>query len=286
MTNSAAILQLPLDSGRSVRLGAESGAGSAFLRTLASVLQLECRECEDLSGCRAVLASQTPSASKFVRCRRMMRSGENLVVYPMIRKHRRESEALQLRALLCGAVALEMLYRPGSFALMHGTLLEERDGGILLFGTSGIGKSTTRNRYIAEGGVSVADDAVLCYTENGEFYARRLPTWSDWFANGSTSRTYPVSESIKIKDMLWLSRGSERQEIVSTSYGKWHAQLMSALVLHCHTIMRSFSNTEAETLMNTMWEFILKLDAKFPPRTLQAHLDYPLMPTLLTGVTK
>ena len=211
MTKSAAILQLPLDSGRSVRLGAESGAGSAFLRTLASVLQLECCETADLSGCRAVLASQTPSASKFVRCRRMMRSGEKLVVYPVVRNHpRRESEALQLRALLCGAVALEMLYRPGNFALMHGTLLEEPDGGILLFGTSGIGKSTTRNRYIAEGGVSVADDAVLCYTENGEFFARRLPTWSDWFANGSTSRTYPVSESscpnskLKFWGTIWM----------------------------------------------------------------------------------
>ena len=155
-----------------------------------------------------------------------------------------------------------------------------------LFCESGIGKSTTRNRWIEEGGTSIADDALLCFRNGDEFYARCLPTWSDWFNNGSSSRRYPINEPRRIKSVLWLSRGKERQYTTSVAPAIWHAQLMSAMTLFSFAAMRRFTQDEKSVYLDHIWNFICQLDKQFAPRGLFAHLDFPLKPTLAEEFSK
>ena len=277
MSNGILTLNLPLDSVRQVALGAQDSAAEGFLRTLAEVLQLE-TSVKSADQCRAILAGEPFAGKTAMAYRKLLRKDHRLKVVPVAgTQPQREKESMQLRALLCGGVTLEMLENPGNFALMHGTLLEDPAlGGIVLFGVSGIGKSTTRRRFIAEGGVSIADDALLLFAENGGVFARRLPTWSDWFANGSASRRYPVNEVIKVKTMLCLGRGKDIQEIVAITPAAFHGQLLGAMLLHCQSALHLLRRDEQQLLVSSCWNFVRQLDGFFPHRALLAHLDYPL----------
>ena len=239
-------LRVPLGSCRSVWLGAEQGNAAAFLHTLADVLAVKCENLNDGTECRAVLSSvRLPAGENGPQFRKVIRESRCFKVFPLINDFADyEQQAVLLRFLFCGAVTLENLYAPGDFILFHGSLLEDGKDAVLLFGESGIGKSTTRSRWLEEGGTSVADDALLCFRDGDEFYARCLPTWSDWFKNGSSSRRYPVSEPRRIKSILWLSRGKESQYVSSVPSAVWHAQLMSAMVLHSNYAMRYFTQDE------------------------------------------
>ncbi|MEG2075543.1 MAG: hypothetical protein RRY34_03480, partial [Victivallaceae bacterium] len=63
----------------------------------------------------------------------------------------------------------------GGCVPVHGALL---DGGILLFGQSGMGKTTACSRLAAAGWSVEADDAFLLWWHDGVIQAEALPTWS------------------------------------------------------------------------------------------------------------
>ena len=285
---SSATLRIPLDKFRSVLIGAEQGMAAGFLHTLADVLTLQCQDTDDSAQCRAVLASdRLPAGERGPQFRKVVRETEYFKVFPLINgvaDH--EQQAVLMRFLFCGAITLENLHFPGDFALFHGSLLEDGKDAVLLFGESGIGKSTTRNRWIEEGGSSVADDAMLCFFDGDQLYARPLPTWSDWFKNGSSSRRYPINEPRKIKGVLWLSRGRDSQYIAPVQPAVWHAQMMSAMALHSNYAMRYFTQEEKSAYLEHIWNFICKIDEIFQPRGLFAHLDFPLKTTLAQEFSK
>ena len=281
--NITAYLEIPLDRTGSVFLGAEQGEPDEFLHTLGDVLGLECRAADGYAPfCRAILRSENmPYGKNLPKYRKVIRDNGCFNVYPVANGLPvREREAVLLRFMLCGAITMEMLYAPGNFAVFHGSILECGEESILLFGESGIGKSTTRRRWLSEGGSSTSDDAMLCFFDGNDLYARCLPTWSDWSMNGSFSRRYPAAEPRRIKSILWLSRGKESQYISQIPPAVWHAQMMSALMVHAISPVRRFSDTEKTQYLNNIWNFICKVDKKFAPRGLFAHLDFPLKPTL------
>lgn len=278
-----ATLRVQLNPFRSVLIGAEQGMAAGFLHTLADVLMLKCEDSSDSAGCRAVLLSnRLPAPKRGPQFRKVVREAEHFNVFPLVNDFAdHEQQAVLLRFLFCGAITLENLLSPGEFSLFHGSMLEDGSDAVLLFGESGIGKSTTRRRWIEEGGSSAADDAMLCFFDGDQLYARPLPTWSDWFKNGSSSRRYPINEPRKIKSVLWLSRGEDSQYIAPVQPAVWHAQMMSAMALHSNYAMRYFTQDEKSAYLEHIWNFICKIDKTFPQRGLFAHLDFSLKDTLL-----
>ena len=87
-------------------------------------------------------------------------------------------EAFLLRECIYAAITFESLFNQREITLFHGTFLEENaKEGILLFGESGIGKSTTRKRWMDENGTCIADDAQILIKELDQYFIRPLPTW-------------------------------------------------------------------------------------------------------------
>ena len=281
--NVKTFLEIPLDNTRRVALGAEQGEPEEFLHTLGDVLGIQCRAAEECAAlCRSVLRSENmPYGKNLPMHRKVVREDGFFNVYPVANGFPlKEREAMLLRFMVSGAITMESLYSPGEFAIFHGSMLEYGNDAILLFGESGVGKSTTRSRWLEEGGTSFSDDAMLCFFDGNDFYARCLPTWSDWSMNGSSSRSYPVVSPRRVKSILWLSRGKESQYISPVPPAVWHAQMMSAMVVHSISPMRRFSEQEKARYLDNIWSFICKLDKKFQQRGLHANLNYPLMETL------
>lgn len=117
--------------------------------------------------------------------------------------------------------------------LIHGALLELPGGqdGVILFGDSGLGKSTSAKRYEAQGGCAPADDMILLSrADDGEFHAQPLPTWSTWryLPDG-----VPVeaAKSLRIRHVIQLNRGAG-DCILPVNPMVWKSSLIRALSLH------------------------------------------------------
>lgn len=104
-------------------------------------------------------------------------------------------------------------------ALLHGTMLvsdKYQDECTLLFGVSGMGKSTTASRWRKAGRIAPADDMVLVYKDDdGMFYARPLPTWSRF------PERVDFNICCKVKNILRLQRGEFDHIAPSTSTIDW-----------------------------------------------------------------
>jgi len=61
---------------------------------------------------------------------------------------------------------------------IHGALVEKEGGGVLLLGKSGAGKTTCCRRLPSSWHIHSDDCALVVRSENGEFKAHPLPTWS------------------------------------------------------------------------------------------------------------
>ena len=110
-----------------------------------------------------------------------------------------------LNALLKGREAL----------LVHCSTLETERGAVLLFGESGMGKSTASRRWRAQGGKCISDDmALLDFSGGDQVYVRRMPTWSAC-REEKNEWNYPADEELPLVDVLALGRSkSGRDEIV------------------------------------------------------------------------
>ena len=277
------ILELPLDFSRRIAVGASGEENCGLLELLAGMPRLECRPGEaretpvlldsERENCVPVTHSFRWTDCRFDAGR----------IVQAFREPCREQAArgAAMRLMLnCGYV-LELLKGQTPFALFHGALLETAAGdGVLLFGTSEVGKTTSLNRWLAEGGRGTADDEVLVFRQGEEFFCRPLPTWSRCMLEGWDARQYPVAQAVRLRRLLWLTRGERKQEIVPAAPAAWHTHLLSALVLHLYGPLRLFPAPVKRQAGEINWRFIEALDRKFAPRTLKAHLQYPLHETL------
>ncbi len=163
-------------------------------------------------------------------------------------------------------------------ALLHGVWLGEPHDGTLLFGPSGIGKSTTMNRYRAAGGNDLADDLVLVGRRGGEFLARGLPTWKGFRYDPARW----AQELRPVARLLCLTRAAagEAERVEGVERDIFLAQLYAALLLHVKYVFAYLPAAEARRGGGSAWLLAEELTDRFAPRALFARLDADLMTTL------
>ena len=105
-----------------------------------------------------------------------------------------------MNALLRGVKALPV----------HCAVLETDHGAVVVFGESGMGKSTAFARWRSGGGKGFSDDMALMdfSGDDGVVRVRRLPTWSAC-REGRNAWDYPVGDELPLACVLALGR-SER----------------------------------------------------------------------------
>ena len=163
-------------------------------------------------------------------------------------------------------------------ALFHGAMLthpEHPGQCVLIFGISGMGKSTTAKRWQNAGGDAAADDMVLVYqNENGDFFARPLPTWSHYPEAVNFNNCY------KVNAVLRLQRGEEDAVIVADALS-WAVDCNKALMFH-HYLPNLRQNISTMIAIECMC-FGENLRQKFDEYDLSTNLDGNLYPAL-TGL--
>lgn len=118
----------------------------------------------------------------------------------------------------------------GKTIVVHGTLLtfSETNDAAVLFGHSGIGKSTASERFTRQGGSYLSDDKMLItILDDHSIVAQPTPTWSRY---GVRELDVEFSKVIPVLCMLWLSRG-EGDTIHPADPVQWRL-----------TLVKSFSN--------------------------------------------
>jgi len=139
----------------------------------------------------------------------------------------REQVLVWRGAMTCAAGA--RLLRGEKLCLMHGCLLTLPSGeGLFLCGQSGMGKSTTAQRWKAAGGECPADDLVLMEWDGDNLFAHPLPTWSRCLTS-LDGEWYPFEEPLQIKTVLSLSRDELEEAVRPVEPFKY----MSALYASC-----------------------------------------------------
>lgn len=93
--------------------------------------------------------------------------------------------------------------------IVHGALLENGDGGMLLCGPSGVGKSTTSLRLSKFMNI-LADDIFCLYRRDGNWYARPLPTWSSYLFGKVRLAKCEARHEAPVKQLLIIGRSAEK----------------------------------------------------------------------------
>ncbi len=99
----------------------------------------------------------------------------------------------------------------GVCSMVHGALMERNGRAVLICGPSGIGKSTTAVRMAAEGFKVLADDCFLLRRgENGDYWARPLPTWSVYLFGKEALAECDARREFPVSHLFVLGRSEER----------------------------------------------------------------------------
>ena len=169
---------------------------------------------------------------------------------------------------------LNSILHGGKALLVHCATLETDRGAVLLFGESGMGKSTASARWRASGGKCVSDDmALLDFSGKDGVFVRRMPTWSVC-REGRNEWNYPSGEEIPLAGVLALGRSeSGHDEIVPIQDAQFFAQ--------CYRSMFYWFISAANALPGGMKERLTKIlrtqteiiTGMFPPRALLTALD-------------
>lgn len=127
---------------------------------------------------------------------------------------------------LLNYAGMNAILRGENAVLAHCAVLETDRGAILIFGESGMGKSTASARWRANGGKCVSDDmALLDFSgADGEIYVRRMPTWSAC-REEKNEWNYPAGEELPLIGVLGLGRSESGYDgIVPLSPAQFFAQ--------------------------------------------------------------
>ena len=170
---------------------------------------------------------------------------------------------------------LNAILRGNKAVICHGALLETEGGGVVIFGESGMGKSTASRRWREKGCNAIADDMLLLeFSEDGrEIAAHRLPTWSACF-EGTNPGNYPVTKAIPVRNVLALGRSeSGRDEIVELSTAQYFAQCYRSMFYWNLFYSDKLSDAMKQRLADATRQFAETISRNFPPHALLTVLD-------------
>lgn len=162
----------------------------------------------------------------------------------------------------------------GTAILVHCAVLETERGAVLLFGESGMGKSTAFKRWLRDGGKGRSDDmALLDFSRKDGVFVRRMPTWSAC-REGRNEWNYPSGEEIPLAEVLALGRSeSGHDEIVPIQDAQYFAQCYRALFYWFIFVAEALPETMKERFAGRVRTMTEKLTGMFPARALLTALD-------------
>lgn len=174
---------------------------------------------------------------------------------------------------------ISALLRGDKLLPMHGVLLDNDSNTLLFCGESGVGKSTTAERWHKVGGCCYADDLVLIDFNCERLFAHPLPTWSIC-KRSLSDRHYPVSYGKPLKQAFGLSRGAEYEYVASISPDAYFAQLYRSCFFHLSGVAGYLPRAVQKKLNNAISAGVEYLAGHLPPLGLFAHLSGNLKQTL------
>ena len=159
--------------------------------------------------------------------------------------------------------------------LTHCAVLETAPGAVLLFGESGMGKSTASARWRANGGKCISDDmALLDFSgDEGTIFVRRMPTWSAC-REEKNEWNYPADEELPLIGILALGRSeSGRDEIVGLSPAQFFAQCYRSMFYWNLFYAKALPEEKQRFLADRVRSWTEIITDRFEPRALLTVLD-------------
>ncbi len=170
---------------------------------------------------------------------------------------------------------MNAILRGENAVLAHCAALETDRGVILIFGESGMGKSTASARWRANGGKCRADDmALLDFSgADGTIHVRRMPTWSAC-REGKNEWNYPAGEELPLTGVLGLGRGETgHDEIVPLSPAQFFAQCYRSLFYWNLFYAKELPETKQRILTDRIRTQAETITKRFAPRALLTVLE-------------
>ena len=176
-------------------------------------------------------------------------------------------------ALICAC--MNSLLRGVKAVPVHGAVLETDHGAALLFGESGMGKSTAVARWRSRGGRGYSDDMALMDFSgaDGAIRLRRLPTWSAC-REGRNEWVYPAGEELSLACVLALGRSdSGEDELVDLSQAQFFAQCYRSMFYWILFYAKTLPETMRKRLADAVRPMTERITAQYPPRALLTSLE-------------
>ena len=170
---------------------------------------------------------------------------------------------------------LNAILRGENAVLAHCAALETGRGAVLLFGESGMGKSTASARWRANGGKCVSDDmALLDFSgSDGMIRVRRMPTWSAC-REEKNEWDYPAEEELPLIGVLGLGRSEiGRDEIVPLSPAQFFAQCYRSLFYWNLFYAKELPEEKQRVLTERIRTQAETITKRFAPRALLTVLE-------------
>ena len=231
MTEHASI-SLPFADSSQERIAACGHGNCAMLRMLAGFLRLPILQEEDESPA-VMISEELPTTDGWEEWTGVTGfKGRILWMPDTFRFHFQIPPAKRyaIVPIIRRAFNLASLRRTlfGRTTFVHGALLLFKEAGTatVLFGHSGIGKSTASERFIRQGGSCLSDDKMLLsFHEDGRVLAQPTPTWSRF---GVRELDVDFSSIVPVSSILWLSRG-ENDTIRAADPVQWRLTFVKSL---------------------------------------------------------
>ena len=250
-----------------------------------TLMGLEVRTCPEDAPCdaRLIPVSAAPAGSDVMYRTRWLEVRRNEPGEPYwvcgTRTPRGRAESQMNLGILwymtLAMACLHALQRGERILLCHCTLLETPQGGVLLFGESGVGKSTASARWRAQGGQCISDDmALMDFSDRGgNVFLRRMPTWSA-VREGKNEWNYPCGEEIPLAGVLALGRSENgHDEIVELKPAQYFAQCYRSMFYWTLLFAERLRPEEQTPIIETIRSFTERITKQYPPRALLTVLE-------------
>jgi hypothetical protein len=170
---------------------------------------------------------------------------------------------------------MNAVLRGENAVLAHCAVLEADRGAVLLFGESGMGKSTAFMRWRANGGRGFSDDmALLDFSgTDGVVRVRRMPTWS-LCREGRNEWNYPAGEELPMIGFFPMGRSETgHDEIEDLSAARYFAQCYRSMFYWALPFARRLPDRMKAILTAHIREKAETMTAMQSPRVLLAALE-------------